>query len=264
MGHLQYIHLGVILQNLIAGVGAVLLVELGEHAHVGGDHNDVRLIADLSDGVFHGQIGSLVGALLNALLAAVPDGNVRGDDADDGQLHAAPLHDGPALAGDVLAVRSADIGRQDGEVRLTQDLVHVGDAPVELVVAQGHGVIAHVVHGGHDGVGIIGRLVVQVVGHDGPLDVVAGIHQEGVGALLAHLLDIGVQPGHAVVGGLRVVLVAVAPDIAVHIRGGKDGDGLLPLGGKGGGGQQGHSHHQGQQSGEKLSSVLHRDRFLLL
>ena len=217
VGHLEHVDLRVVVQNLLGGVGAALLVKFGVHAHVGGHHDYVGLVADLVDGLADGHVGGLIDGVVNAVLAAVPDGDIRGDHADDGQLHAAPLHNRPARAGDRLALGAGDVGGQNREAGLSQNGLHGGDAPVELVVAQGHGVIAHVVHGGDDRMGLLRGLVIQIVGHDGALDVVAGVDEEGVGVLGPHLLDVGVEPGHAVVVGLRVVFVGIAPDISVHV-----------------------------------------------
>ena len=259
MGHLEHVHLGVVLQDLRGGVRAALLVKFAYHAHVGGDHDDVGLIADLGDGLLHAVADGGIGAVLNAFLAAVPGGDVGGGDADDGQLDAAALDDGPALAGNILAPGVKDVGGQDGELRLPHDLEHIGNAVVELVVAQGHGVELHVVHGGQDRMGLVGGLVVDLVDHDGPLDVVSGVDEEGIGILLPYLLDVGIEAGHAVIVGLLVILVAIAPDACVEIGGAKDRDmGLVFCSGSLAfrshrGGQQGDCHHQSQQDGEKLS-----------
>ena len=256
VGHLEHVDLRVVVQDLLGGVGAALLVKLGVHTHVGGHHDHVGLVADLVDGLAHGHVGGLIGGVLDALLTAVPDGHVGGDHADDGHIHAVLLHDGPAGAGDALAVGAGDVGSQHGEVGLTQDGLHGGDAPVELVVAQGHGVIAHVVHGGDDGVGLVGGLVVDIVGHDGALDIVARVDEDGVGILSPDLLDVGVQPGHAVVVSLFVVLIGVAPDVAVHIRGAQNGDVLLIAGGEGGGHQGYQQRARGQQREQPAGTVF--------
>ena len=255
VGHLEHVDLRVIVQNLLGGVGAVLLVELGVHTHVGGDHDHVGLVADGGDGGLDGGVGGLIGAGLHTLLAAVPDGHVGGDHADDGHLHAVPLHDGPAGAGDEFTAGVLHVGGQNGEVGLAGDGLHGVDAPVELVVAQSHGVIAHEVHGGDDGVGLIGGLVVEVVGHDGALDVITGVDEDGVGVLGPDLLDVGVEAGHAVVGGLFIVLIGVTPDIAVHIGGAKDGDVLFAFSGQSGG-EGGGQHGDSQCAGQELAETV--------
>ena len=259
VGDLEHVNLRVVVQDLLGGIGAVLFVELGVQAHVGGDHDEVGLCADLRDGGLHGGAGGLIGAAVDALLAAVPDGHVGGDHADDGHLHAVLLHDGPARAGDQLAVGPLHVGGQHGELGLADDLLHGGDAPVEFVVAQRHGIVAHVIHGGDDGMGLVRSLVVDVVGHNGALDVVARVDEDGVGILGAHLLDVGVEAGHAVVGALLVVLIAVAPDVAMHIRGAQNGDVLAALGGqsrRNEGDQQSHGHQDSQQ-GLRQTFLLH-------
>ena len=261
MGHLEHVHLGIDLQDLRGGVPAVVLIDvvLGLQAHVGGNQDEVGLIANLLDGLLDGLAGVLIGAIINALLAAVPAGDAGGGDADDGDLHAAGLHDSPARAGDQLAVLVRHVGAQDRELGLAQDGLHVLDAPVELVVAHGHGVIAHEVHGGDNGMGPVGGLVEDVVAHDGALDVVAGIDQDGVGVLLAHLLAVGVQAGHAAGIGFFIAGVVIAPDVAVHVGGAEDRDMGLAFCGRGfslggqGGGNHGKRQYQSQQNREDFS-----------
>jgi len=128
VGHLEHVDLGVIVQDLLGGIRTAVFIELGIHAHVGGDHDHVGAVADLGDGILDGGIGGLVGTGLHALLAAVPDGHVGGDHADDGYLHAVLLHNGPARAGDKAAGGVLDIGGQDGELCLRKDLLHGVDA----------------------------------------------------------------------------------------------------------------------------------------
>ena len=263
VGHLEHVHLRVVLQDFQAGVGAIVLVKFRVGAHVRGDDNHVGGVADGGNGLFHGHVSGLKGGVLNALLAAVPDGHVRGDHADDGHLHAALLYDGPARAGDKSSVLVQHIGGQHGELGLSQNLEHGGNAPVELMVAQGHGVVAHEVHGGHDGVGLVGRLVVQVVGHDGALNVVARVDENGVGVLGPYLLDVGVQTGHAVVGALLAVLVAVPPGIAVQVGGGQDGQMSLPLGGQGRGDHGGHQCRGQKQCGQSAQDMVTHRQCLL-
>ena len=98
--------------------------------------------------------------------------------------------------------------------------------------------------------GLIRGLVVEVVGHDGALDVIAGVDEDGVGILRPDLLDVGVEAGHAVVVGFLVVLVGVAPDIAVHIRGAQDGEVGLPLPGCEGSGCR-SGQHGGRHGGSE-------------
>ena len=222
--HLQDIHFRVVVEDLLGGVRAAFLIKLGVETHVGGDHDHVGLPVDGLDCFLDCGAGGLIGAFLDAGLAAVPDGHIGGDHADDGDLHAIPLGDGPACAGHKIAAGVLDIGCQHGEVGLTEDGLHGRDAPVELMVAKRHGIVAHLVHGGDHRMRLIRPLVGDVVGHDRALNVVTGIHQHHIGLLSPHLLDVGVQACHAVVGGLLVVLVAVAPRIAVHIRGAENGD----------------------------------------
>ena len=183
---------------------------------MGGHHDDVGLAADLLDTSGHGVGHRLKGQVSHALLGAVPAGDVGSGDTDNGHLHAAPLHDSVARAGEVAAVGVLDVGRQHRHVHLLQNGLESVHTEIKLMVAQGPGIIVHVVEGGGHRVagGVLG---VEVVGHDGALDVVAGVDEEGVGVLGPHLLDVGVEPGHAVVVGLRVVFVGIAPDISVHV-----------------------------------------------
>ena len=196
----------------------------------------------------------LKGQLLHALLGAVPAGDVGGVHADDGHLDAAPLHNGVARAGEIAAVGVLDVGRQDGHFSLIQDGFQGVNAEVELMVAQCPGVVAHVVHGGGHRV-VRGVLGVEIVGHDGALDIVARVDEDGVGILCPDLLDVGIQPGHAVVGALSVVLIGVAPDVAVHIRGTQNGDVLLAAGGKGGR-HQGYQQRPGGQQREQAAGTV--------
>ncbi len=164
--HLQDIHFRVVVEDLLGGVRAAFLIKLGVETHVGGDHDHVGLPVDGLDCFLDCGAGGLIGAFLDAGLAAVPDGHIGGDHADDGDLHAIPLGDGPACAGHKIAAGVLDIGCQHGEVGLTEDGLHGRDAPVELMVAKRHGIVAHLVHGGDHRMRLIRPLVGDVVGHD--------------------------------------------------------------------------------------------------
>ena len=215
VAHLEHVHLGALVQNGLGGVGAVGGV-LGLQARVGGDHDHVGLVADLLDALGHGVGHGLKGQLVHALLGAVPPGDVGGVHADDGHVHAAPLHDGVARAGEVAAVGVLDVGGQDGHVGLVDDGLELVHAEVELMVAQSPGVVLHIVERGGDRV-VGGVLGVEVVGHDGALDGVARVHQNGVGVLCPDLVDVGGDAGQAVPGALLHVLIGVTPDVAVGV-----------------------------------------------
>ena len=116
-----------------------------------------------------------------------------------------------------------DIGLQEREGGLTQ---HAGEdirAEVELVVAQGHGIVVHGVEGFdqrldvHGGInngrairGKSGRRGLEVETHRVALDVVTRAEQEGAGGVvIAFLLDQRGQLGVANIAGLVQVAVRV-------------------------------------------------------
>ena len=193
VAQLEHVHLGALVQDGLGCIGAVGGV-LGSQAGMGGHHDDVGLAADLLDTSGHGVGHRLKGQVSHALLGAVPAGDVGSGDTDNGHLHAAPLHDSVARAGEVAAVGVLDVGRQHRHVHLLQNGLESVHTEIKLMVAQGPGIIVHVVEGGGHRVagGVLG---VEVVGHDGALDGVARVHQNGVGVLRAHLVDVGGYPG---------------------------------------------------------------------
>ena len=134
-------------------------------------------------------------------------GKLIGDDADEADAHTADFLDEGSLAAALGAQgsRAGDVGGQDREVRGGQDArLQVGQALVELVVAQGGGIQGHRVerlHGGavlEDG-GDVGRSTHGVSGGD---EQRVGVGGAGGGDLAgqrdgAGVLD-GCLPGTAV------------------------------------------------------------------
>ena len=134
VAQLEDVHLGALLQDGLAGVGAVGGV-LGLQTGVGTDHDDVGAAADGVDALVHRVGQGLKGQLLHALLGAVPAGNVGGVHADDGHLDAAPLHNGVAGTGEIAAVGVLDVGRQHRHLGLSQDGFQGVNAEVEFMVS---------------------------------------------------------------------------------------------------------------------------------
>ena len=273
-GH-QVHHLGVHGLCDVGGVG------------VGQDHQNVSLglLADL---------GGLGGKLLQVLVDGV-GGDLGGHDvggvvvrvADDGDLVAALLQDHVVL-GEVHPLTGpgvVEVAHEHGDVAVAlvlADLVGghgallvsgvLGDVPVELVVAQGHGVIAHGVIGGTQG-GAIGQ-----VGVGNALVDVAAVQKQNAGIVLigpgvGH--DFG-QIGQAVLEGLLLVAGHIG-DMSMHVRGLEDLDGVPAVIVVGGGlralsgsrvlrgkgrGDQRQDHNHGQDQGNCFSDTLHVFPFL--
>ena len=168
-------------------------------------------------------------------------GGLRGLQAEDTDLLAiGGGEDGVAVEGGGPII--LDVGRQNGEVGLGRDGLQIGVAVVKLMVAHGGGVIAGGVHQ------FDGRLALG--GADGwvALDIVAGIHQQGVG------------PG----GGVALFCggeLGVPGDAAVYVIGVQDDDvagQVLRRGGgrlrRADGDRQGEEQGQGKREGKELVS----------
>ena len=168
-------------------------------------------------------------------------GGLRGLQAEDTDLLAlGGGEDGVAVEGGGPVI--PDVGRQNWEVGLGRDGLQIGVAVVKFVVAHGGGVIAGGVHQ------FDGRLALG--GADGwvALNIVAGIHQQGVG------------PG----GGIALFYggeLGVPGDAAVHVVGVQDDDvtgQVLRRGGgrlrRADGDRQGEEQGQGKREGKKLVS----------
>ena len=171
------------------------------------------------DRVGEGQAGDVAGQLIvgHAVVADAQDGYLdalRTDHLLDIVLHRHLV--------DAILTVVFQVGLQDGEVGLGQrageDLV----AEVELVVAQGHGVIVHGVEGCHQWVdlqrGIQRRAIggitqgsrLEVVHHRVALEAVTRVEQQGaVRVVGAFLVDLGCQLGVAHIGALDQVAVRV-------------------------------------------------------
>lgn len=107
-----------------------------------------------------------------------------GGQAEDAHAHAGALLDGvgtdEALAGGTGEVV---VGADDGEAGHAEEAGHVVQSAVELVVADGAGIVAHEVHKLHLDLALEEAVV------DGALREVAAVEQEHVGVLGAELLD---------------------------------------------------------------------------
>ena len=165
-------------------------------------------------------------------VVAVPDRHAGGDQAEDADH-------------DVLAVRRADplddvrrergrpgrpvdrVGAQQREAQLALERPQRVHAVVELVVAEGRGVVADRVHRGGHRVDVPPRDRVDlgvVVAQRGALDRVTGVEREAAGRapLLPHRRDEGRDLGQAhvvrrAVGVLRVLEVVPVEHVAVGV-----------------------------------------------
>ena len=123
----------------------------------------VSLSADLCD-LSLDCIGSgFENIVLNAFLPAIPDGYVRCDDSDYRNLHAIPVDDGMTCSHHISALCILNVCRKHGEVGAAEDFLHLINSPVELVVAQSHGIVTHEVHGFDHGVFLSVILVCKVI-----------------------------------------------------------------------------------------------------
>ena len=87
-----------------------------------GYKDDIRLIADLFDGLLYRFIGSFKGCIVNAFLFPVPDRNIRCTDADNGKPDAAAANDRPAFSCDAVSLLVQDIFPEHREFGLSQNL----------------------------------------------------------------------------------------------------------------------------------------------
>lgn len=123
------------------------------------DHDKIRLVADLLDGPCHAFAGGFKVIIADSFFLSIPDGNIRCADTDHGNLDTAAVDDDPSSSGEIVSVFVGYICSKNRKFSLTQDLHHGRNAPVELMVADCHGVILHGVHGSHDRVRLIGVLL---------------------------------------------------------------------------------------------------------
>ena len=184
-----------------------------------GNHDNIRPVADLLYRLFNRCVCRFKGRVGDPLLIGVPDRNIRCAHAYDSQSDTSAFNDRITAARDIIALIIQDICREHRERGLREDFLHCFYPPVKLMISHGHRIITHIIHGGHDGMFLVRLFIGNIVRHDRALDIVPRIQKKHCRLLLADLLYAGIQPGHSVVFGLGIVLIGIAPDIAVHIRG---------------------------------------------
>ncbi len=216
-------------------------------ATVGGNDDEVWLVVSPDfDQPLEGGGGIFPGVAF-VVFGFFPEGDGWGGEADDGDSDAL---DGFLKVGNErfgVGPAGDGVGGEPGETSDAAGGVHVFEAVVEFVVADGHGIKAHGVHDKHHGVdgegagrdsdagGKTAGLFVGLVDafEWGALDGVADVDEEGVGGGFALFCYEGGDLGEAVIGGLLAEVV-VGVDVAVEVCGGEDRD-FGCLGGESGG-----------------------------
>ena len=219
----------------------VIHTQVGQGDHVvgafstGGVHGLLDLVVQvLAVVAFAEGIDEVAFPILEVLGRGLGKG-FRRIDAHEGDLLAGLLDDGVGLQNSgalIIKEVAADI-LELGQTHVLLELVH---AVIELMVANGGHVVAHIVHELHDGFALAEGT------DDVALDSVAIVHQDD---FLAGSLKGGLHAGDA-------HIAHTIGDTAVHIVGVEDHDllrGLLPFG-LGGGGHNDHAqqHHDSQQT----------------
>ena len=219
---------------------AVQAIVDGANNHVGLAFQLVQDFADFLVGVcdLHVVIVARVGFL--------PLGDVGRVHAENRHLHAVHLEDlvGVDPAG---AVGLVEVTAQGHALELLDFPGGILEVEVELMVAQGPGVVLQVVHGRNHGMGLLVQEGLDVVGLGG----VAGVQQEQVRVRLPLRLDDGGGMGHAgfvfLVGG-----IVKGIDHAVQVAGLENGDGFPALLRRQGGDGQPRQHGQDQHQRQEL------------
>ena len=148
-----------------------------------------------------------------------PAGYGGGEHADDGNLHAFALNHGVGV-GVGHAFRAVDdVGAQHGTAHLADPFVVDGMTGLNVVVAEGGGVVAHVVDYRGSDVLFVGSHVVRPVARRLSLQDVAVVEQQQpVAIVLAQAVDVRV---HACEGALQRFPLheVVGEEVAVHVAG---------------------------------------------
>jgi hypothetical protein len=164
--------------------GEILLV-----AEVGQDDDEVGLLLDLGQQSPDGLRG---GAELTALGGAAGRDLRRdgGDDADHADPDAVYLEEGPFRVAQRLSVGPGCVRAEHGEGRDLAVLLDHRPAVVELVIADGHGVVAHRVHHRE------GRPALEEARDRGPGHAVSRVEKQHVGPDRPLALHVAGDPGH--------------------------------------------------------------------
>ena len=180
----------------------------------------VQLLQDLA-GLLHG--GGKAHVVIVGRVRLFPLGDVRGVDAEHRNFHAVHIENMIGVY-PTAAIRLVDVAGQGDAFKFADLLGDIAEAKVELVVAQGPGVIVQVVQRANDGVWIFIEEFLDVVGLSG----VAGIQQKQIGVLDPFRLDDGCRMRQT---GLAhfVGSIVIGVDHAVQVTGLQDGDGLALL-----------------------------------
>ena len=180
----------------------------------------VQLLQDLA-GLLHG--GGKGHVVIVGWIRLFPLGDMRGVDAEHRNFHAVHIENMIGVY-PTAAIRLVDVAGQGDAFKFADLLGDIAEAKVELVVAQGPGVIVQVVQRANDGVWIFIEEFLDVVGLSG----VAGIQQKQIGVLAPFRLDDGCRMRQT---GLAhfVGSIVIGVDHAVQVTGLQDGDGLALL-----------------------------------
>ncbi|KAF5055962.1 hypothetical protein DSECCO2_372210 [anaerobic digester metagenome] len=193
-----------------AGQFALRIAEMGQ----GDDH--VGLAAQLRDQLAGFVHGRAEGQALDMLRVA-DNGRGLGGQAEHGHRQAAQPED--VVGGkEALSRGVVDVGRQQREIHPPLLPAQHGQGVVELVVAHGHGVVAHGVHAADV------RLGVQHVGFGHAGVDVPGIEQEHMAAPVRRL---GPHPvDHGLARRQAVLALGALPETSVMVVGVQDRQGL--------------------------------------
>ena len=219
-------------------------VGLGHFPHAGAAVLAVQAVVDGADdhvGLALQFVQDFADLLHGRRVGPLPLGDVGRVHAEHRHLHAVHVKDVIGVQ-PALPVGLVEVAAQGDALELPDLLLGVLEVEIELVVAQGPGVILQVVQGVDHGIGLLVQEGLDVVGLGG----VAGVQQKQVRVLLPLRLDDGGGVGHAgfifLVGG-----IVEGVDHAVQIAGLQDGDGFPALLRRQGGDGQPGQHRQNQR-----------------
>lgn len=102
---------------------------------------------------------------------------------------------------------ASDVGREPGKTSLTPCLVNHLETEIEFVIPHCHGVIAHVAHDQHHGIGPCSRSRVMIIDERRALNAIAVVDEECIGLLSTNPFDDGEDLGQATIGRPISVIV---------------------------------------------------------